>query len=212
MEYAPKEWVTELYNETKQEWKKYGEDPKGFAIFYSPVKIKPTIALIGINPGGNEKDFKEQDCNIQPTENEYLTANYPMAEKIKKIFNDGNLWWALEDSVKFNLYFFRSKKIKDINNNKEMKKFCEDKVLKILDKIKPKYIVAEAFETYNRLKELLEAKEEREVKEGGRAILCIAKTNGNIPLLGMIHPTGGYGISDDILAKIGLELEKIIEK
>ena len=81
------DWVKQLYDETKKSWKENEEDAKGgFAIFYSPVKINPTIALIGYNPGGDEKDFNEQNISI-PLQHEYFTENYKIAEQIKKIPN-----------------------------------------------------------------------------------------------------------------------------
>jgi len=204
------EWVTTLYNKTKELWEQKGKDPKGFSIFYSPVILNPTVALIGYNPGGDETSFIETNIMV-PQENEYLTAGYPMAKKVRKIFEAGDIMWALKDSIKFNLIFFRSKNEKDIND-KEVIQFCEQKVLEILKEIKPKYIITEGFNTYERLKKLLSANEERIIREGEKAILCIAKTKDNIPLLGMIHPTGAYGISDEILTHIGIELKNIIAK
>src|SRR6185437_442194 len=204
------EWVTNLYNETKGFWNQKGKDPKGFAIFYSPVILNPTVALIGFNPGGDENSFSEKNITV-PIQNEYLTADYPMAKKVRKIFEAGNIMWALKDSVKFNLIFFRSKNEKDITD-KEIIQFCEQKVLKILKEIKPKYIITEGFKTYERLRNLLSAKEEKIIKEGEKAILCISKTKENIPLLGMIHPTGAHGISDEILTHIGFELKSIIKR
>lgn len=204
------EWVTTLYNQTKELWEQKGKDPKGFAIFYSPIILNPTVALIGYNPGGDETSFEETNITVPP-ENEYLTADYPMAKKVRKIFEAGDIVWALKDSIKFNLIFFRSKNGKDIND-KEIIQFCEQKVLEILREIKPKYIISEGFKTYERLKKLLSADEERIIRQGEKAILCIAKIKDNNPLLGIIHPTGAYGVSDRILTDIGLELKNIIKK
>lgn len=203
------EWVTILYNETKELWKQKGKDPKGFAIFYSPVILNPTIALLGYNPGGDEKSFSETNISV-PTKNEYLTADYPLAKKVRKIFEEGDLMWALRDCVKFNLVFFRSKKEKDINDN-EIIQFCEQKVLNILKEINAKYIITEGLGTYNRLKKISSGKEERIIKEGKRSILKLAKTKTDVPLLGMIHPSGAYGVSNEILTHIGMELKSIIE-
>lgn len=204
------EWVTNLYTETKELWKQKGKDPKGFAIFYSPVILNPTVAIIGFNPGGDENSFSEKNITV-PIQNEYLTAEYPMAKKVRKIFEAGDIMWALEDSVKFNLIFFRSKNEKDINDKKIIQ-FCEQKVLEILKEIKPKYIITEGFKTYERLKKLLRANGERTISEDRKAILCISKTKENVPLLGMIHPTGAHGISDEILGHIGMELKSIIKR
>jgi len=204
------EWITSLYTDTEKIWEQNGKNPNGFAIFYSPVIMNPTVALIGYNPGGDEELFDENNIGV-PQQNEYLTANYPLATKVRKIFEAGGLMWALTDSVKFNLIFFRSKHEKDFNN-KTMEEFCEQKVFDILKQLNPKYIITEGFKTYERLKKLLNANEERIVREGEKAILCIAKTKDNIPLLGIIHPSGAHGISDEILSHIGREFKNIIAK
>lgn len=78
-------WISKLYEETRQTWIDNGKDPSGYAIFYSPVKINPTITLIGYNPGGNEKDFDENNLTA-PLEHEYFTQNYKLARNVRYIF------------------------------------------------------------------------------------------------------------------------------
>ena len=196
------DWVKQLYDETKKSWKENEEDAKGgFAIFYSPVKINPTIALIGYNPGGDDKDFNEQNISI-PLQHEYFTENYKIATNVKKIFSVANLTSELKSSVKFNLIFFRSKIAKEIKN-KELIRFSENKVVDILNKLQPKYIVAEGFATYQRLKTLLKATEKEIKRENDKAIIKIAETQDNIPLIGIIHPSGAWGVTTQILTKIG---------
>src|ERR1035437_9069020 len=165
------DWITNLYNETRKVWKSGGKDPKGYAIFYSPVKIKPTIALIGYNPGGDEKSFDEENVSV-PREHEYFTDNYKLAKNVKKIFETADSIHELEQSVKFNLIFFRSKLAKDINN-KQMIDFCENNVLYILNEIKPKYIITEGFNTFEKLKKLLKGTEQQVIKFNNKAIMVV---------------------------------------
>jgi hypothetical protein len=42
--------------------------------------------------------------------------------------------------------------------------------------------------------------------------MVVGKTDKNIPLIGMIHPSGARGISDSLLIEIGHNLKKIINQ
>ena len=86
--------------------------------------------------------------------------------------------------------------------------------LHILNEIKPKFIIAEGFKTFERLKKLLKGTEQQVINfnNNKKAILVIGKTHDSIPLIGMIHPSGARGISDLMLIEIGYNLKKIINQ
>lgn len=89
-------------------------------------------------------------------------------------------------------------------------KFSENKVVDILNKLQPKYIIAEGFGTYLSLKTLLKATETDIKRENEKAIMTIAETKNNIPLIGIIHPSGARGVTTEILTKIGEHLKDTI--
>ena len=75
-------WAEDLTEEVYNEWKtKYSFWKDGFEVFYSPVRYRPELMIISLNPGGGEKDFqaldfpKFQGGNFSvPKQNRYVTT------------------------------------------------------------------------------------------------------------------------------------------
>ncbi len=202
------EWIKNLYQETKQKWEEAGSDPSCFAIFYSQVIENAKIALIGYNPGGNEKDFNVQNIN-SPEKHEYIDQNYKLARNVRKIFEYAKLEKVLEDSVKFNLIFFRSKVAKDFTN-KDLINYSEKKAIEILDKLRPKIIIAEGFDTFTRIIQLKKGLLVEDIYLDKKMILRKGKLD-NTFVLGIIHPSGARGISDAMLHKLAEEIKTVID-
>ncbi len=210
------EWVEKLYQETRKHWEENGSDKNGFSIFYSPVIMNPNIMIIGYNPGGDEKSFDESKIGIIPKEHEYFSpdGNYPMAKKMRKIFEDKEMTTKLESSVKFNFIFFRSKDTKKLKIDASLMKFCKDTTQEIIETLKPKFILTEGFKTYDEIINLTKGANEIELDKyyqtkssKNRRIIRIGKTGNGIKIIGIIHPTGAHGISDEILIEIGNNLK-----
>lgn len=203
------EWVENLYKETKQVWQEAGRDKRGYAIFYSPVRVNPFIALIGINPGGDENSFDENNV-VVPDKHEYFTDSYALAEKMKKMFTAAGMLKELEESVKFNLLFFRSKEAHEIKA-KNLIEYSKRKVLEILDHLKPKVIITEGFLVFDKLKITKEQEEFTLCDEDHKALIFVAKAKCDIPLIGLRHPSSGQShLSDKDLVTMGKHLKKII--
>jgi hypothetical protein len=134
-----------------------------------------------------------------------------MAVNMKKKFEAAGILDILEQSVKFNLLFYRSVKAKDITNI-ELIQFSESKAFDILHHISPENIMAEGLQTYTRLKQLLKGTDEKITRMNDKAVVCTCKTNMDIPLIAIIHPSGARGISNDLLNFIGLELKMIMNE
>lgn len=202
------EWVGNLYAETKNAWEKSGKNERGFAIFYSPVKEDAKIAIIGYNPGGGSESFDIKNAK-EPEEHEYLSADYPMAKKMKKIFAEAGL--DLNDTIKFNLIFFRSRTAIEFNN-KELIHFSEQRVLKILNQLKPKLIITEGFATFERLIQLKRGITEGQIEYNGKALMLKGSMERSVRLLGLRHPTGKFvHLSDDELIEAGKIIKKIVK-
>jgi len=209
------EWVNKLYSETDKIWKENGKDKNGYSIFYSPVKSEPDILIIGYNPGGDESAFIESEIGV-PKEHEYFSekdGDYRLAKQMKKIFGNADMLDKLRQSVKFNLIFFRSKNIKELSASKELINFCKNKTREIIDKLQPKLILAEGFETYEELLKLTKGNKKTiyqnfPVKDDKqKCISCIGETGDGIKIIGIIHPSGGHGISDEMLTQIGKNIK-----
>lgn len=205
------EWVENLYKQTKIVWEEAGRDPRGYAIFYSPVRLNPFIALIGVNPGGGAESFDETTKG-PPTKHEYFREAYPMAEKMKRIFSAAGMLPELEESVKFNLLFFRSREAKDIKD-KHLIAYSREKALEILDFLKPKVIITEGFSVFDTLKV---TKEEADLTLFGQdrsPLIFVAKAKGNIPLIGLKHPSSGHThVSEKDLEDMGKHLNEVVRK
>jgi len=209
------EWIDMLYAETNELWKENGSDKKGYSIFYSPPVFNPDIMIVGYNPGGGENSFDESNASIVPKEHDYFppNGNYPLARNMRKIFEFAGMTEKLRGSVKFNLIFFRSRNKKEITKNKNLIDFCKNETNKIIINLKPKLILAEGIDTYKELLGITKGYNEKDQvftdkNDKTIHISSTGKTEGGaIKIIGIIHPSGGYGISDDMLTEIGKNIK-----
>jgi hypothetical protein len=81
---------------------------KGCQIFFSPVKEKHEVMIIGINPGpGYFKSEEEIVQEFDPLlEHEYFKYNYNLAYHVKDVFCKANKIDELKNSIKTNLFFW----------------------------------------------------------------------------------------------------------
>lgn len=205
------EWAEELRKEVCLKWEEYKNNlPKGFELFYSPVRLNPDVMIIGFNPGGDAKDAREYSDKpeLLPEEHGYITYgrqepgkdSYRIAIRMYELFSKIEHEKTLQNSVKFNLIFFRSHNIAEWNSidntiRKDLEGFCHQRVGHIIDTLKPKLILSEGFLTYRRLKDLMAIgkngeKEDTFPIDGSRTLV---KSIGLEPrkLVGIRHPTGG---------------------
>lgn len=169
--------ASEVLKDVRYYWKslqgKYYFWKSGFAVFYSPVKENPEYMLIGINPGGDKGAFdEERELKIR-SEHEYFVETYPLARKMRALFEKAGLERELKESVKTNLIFFRSecfrkkKNCNDVWNNIEpnlrqtMESFCKEKILELIEIIKPRIILAESLYVFDRLLGMLHQKTQK---------------------------------------------------
>lgn len=200
------QWVNSICEQTKKIWEETGRDKRGYAIFYSPVKYHPRFMIIGYNPGGGDKDFLPDKC-VQ-SEHDYKKSTYPLARNMRKIFEGTDLLDDLFESVKFNLIFFRSKNKKDLNYNDELIKFSLLKTTEIIKILNPEIIIAEGFGTFEEIINLYpnQCKEIHDSFYDKKRIMRRAKISINeskILVLGLIHPSSGWGLTDEIFNKLG---------
>jgi hypothetical protein len=192
----------EIMKEVDQEWFKFRDKlKKGYAVFYSPPRINPELMIIGFNPGGDEKAFNRCRENKFPQGHEYLKENYPMAKKMKELFKNMGTLELLQNSVKLNLIFFRSKatdewKAIEKTTRNHLEEFCLNKVEYIIMKLEPKFILAEGILTYRILKNRIfsgkDYIEENPFGESKNLLLTTKFNDPDIRLIGIRHPTGKW--------------------
>lgn len=196
-------WVENLYKVTFEQWRKYDSNPSGYAIFYSPVVPKPDIMILGYNPGGASDSFNANEVKV-PSEHDYIKGDYKLAQKMKIVFEELKPEISLENTLKLNLIFFRSKRASDFVN-KELINFCKEKVEEIIQKIEPKVIIAEGFKTFDTLLEIMKGKEsQRDFEENNqKRIVRLGEISKHIRVIGLIHPSGARGVSNERLKIMG---------
>lgn len=186
----------------------------GIKVFYSPVTSRPSLLIIGYQPGGDEEDFKKEskadfekgDFRL-PEANEYIERDYLLAEKVKDLFGFKGGMDILKKSVVFQLIFFRAPSI-DVwiqeagGLRREMEDFCFQKVEEILRKIEPKRILVLGMGTYDALKKIFGGDcEERNClprrKTGER--MCVRASFGGHEILAVMHPSGARIKKEDRL-------------
>jgi hypothetical protein len=172
-------WAEDLTEEVYNEWKtKYSFWEDGFKVFYSPVRYRPELMIISLNPGGDKKSFRYANTTFKkgdfslPDENEYIISDYKFAKEIKILFKEHENF--LKTSVVLTTLFFRSSSFGywEKNNPKKtrlaMEKFSYDKIKQILDKVKPKKLLVVGSATYGLLrKNVIKIENENKIENWG---------------------------------------------
>lgn len=197
--------VKDIYCETYEFWKKnkdrYKNSDKGFAVFYSPVKINPKLMIIGLNPGWKKGDeFNEKKACEIPEKHDYVAYegqmdDYDLAIIQRDFFKQMDLTEELQNSVKLNLIFFRTSdttELKSLNIYKELKAFSKDKVKLIIDTIRPRIILTEGIGVFDELIGMFGATDQETLISDVKGRILDSAKIGNSLIVGMIHPSGKF--------------------
>jgi hypothetical protein len=199
------EWGENLTQDVYQHWLNwrdgYSFSKSGFSVFYSRPNPNPDLLILGFNPGGDESAFrKDYDSHLPPEgfHDYFQEANgdYPLAKKMRKLFEDIGKTPTLRKSVKLNLIFFRSSHVnqwKQIEKplRQEMEKYCFRKVEEAIRILQPRFILTEGIQTFQILKSILPGTSDPKFEPGSRGRAIFAKSIfEETPLLGIIHLTG----------------------
>lgn len=212
-------WASGLTEEVYEKWKEYGRPEYGFKTFVTPVKKNPTFLIIGYNPGVNKdrNSFKEdllpefEAGDFSPPasteENEILSREYLLADKLCDVVFKG-YEDLIEDSVKYDLYFFRSENQSTLRNQlgddyDRMKKFCGEKTVEIIREVDPDHILIYGVTTFDKFKNIegIEEDFEEEIEltkeDSGNRLFTKGSWKGK-GVFGIIHPTGKSTYEGDL--------------
>lgn len=207
-----KEWSENFTEEVYREWKEnYSEVETGIKTFYTPVTENPPLMIIGYNPGGDKASFQKDKQRFEngdfsnPEKSELLTKEYPLARKFRnKIFQDHTN--ILEEAVKFDLIFFRSKKASYLKDQlgedyQEVLDYCYDRSEEVIEKLQPETILLYGISTYDKFQENFQEdfKQLETVKSSSnnRRIFCKGEWR-DIKIFGIIHPSGAYPSNEEL--------------
>ena len=189
------QWAEDIQQEVFTEWStKYSYWSPGFKVFYGPVRLKPKLMILSLQPGGDEKYFLSEDADrfkkgdfSTHEENTYIKSSNRLAKAVKEIFGEEKE--ILRDSVILPVIFWRAKSYaewKKVPGYREMETFSLEKVTTILEKVKPQKILVlgiSAGRMLNRHYPMQpeEVMQRRDGKENGSPILIETKI-GNTPV------------------------------
>ena len=198
-------WARTLTHDVRSKWedlrKQSSAFEAGYAVFYSPVKLKPELMIIGYNPGGGVADFDLEKSMEVPRTHDYL-AGYRLAKKMRSLFDEIGKPDLLTSSVKMNLIFFRSASAAEWSQiapgvREDAESFCFGKVTETIETLQPKRILAEGIKTYSHLRRLLSMSgQEESILSNGRSLVRTCSSS-KVELIGIIHPTGSRISRDD---------------
>lgn len=185
--------------------------PHGVAVFYSPVVQNPELMIISYQPGGNKEDFAREERrfkqgHFEVRDNEFVSANYAMATKVRRVFGFEGGLEALSHSVIFPLIFFRAPAVHVWRSGvhskvrKRMEEFCFSKVQEIIRKLAPKKILVVGIKTYDALTQILDSVKKEKIlyrRQGRNKRMVISATSGGTSLLAVPHLSGSRISRDD---------------
>jgi hypothetical protein len=197
-------------------WKSSHSDyERGIKLFYSPVKNRPKLLIVGFQPGGDASNFQylreqfEAGDFAPPEQHEYLNMDYDLAKVMRNdLFYDAHD--ILEDSVALNAIFFRApgastwrSELPD-DRRERMEEFCFEKLDEIIQKIQPQNILFFGLATWERMQERYgfeTAETQYRLSRSNYRLLSISESDSP-QYFGMCHPSSGNTrLSDEEKAK-----------
>lgn len=201
-------WAEDITRDVFLKWKSdYSFWKPGFKVFYSPVRERPHVMIISLNPGGNGENFRSKDVVrfeqgdfSVPSSHEYVKRDYIMAKKIRRFFEGHDR--LLEQSVAFTVLFFRSRNFREWRRlspgkRKDMENFSYETVREIIDRVKPRNILVVGYRTHRILKRHVLGDVDGERWERGKNMrrYISAEWNG-VRIFCVPHLSGARGLTN----------------
>ena len=207
-------WGNSIIKKVKEDSLNFSDVPLEISIFYSPLRLKPNLMIIGDNPGGQTTD---KGLDKIPKIHEYMDTDkdkqYKLAVAMReKVMKGDKLKDILRTSVKLNRIFFKTPNLKIFETfpkADEMEKYCLKILEEIIDTLQPKRILAESFGTFEKLcgtswTNVLE-------KENTKKSLLLVGKYKEIEVLGINHPSSARGISNSDWERVNKVLEERLD-
>lgn len=198
------DFTSGMYARVTAEWKRsqpmlrqHGD--WGFAILSSPARFRPTMMILGENPGfGKDDDGPHEDS--LPSENSYIDADWRLARILRQLFADAGITEMLHGAVIANFQFFKSPNLRDwakisppLRRNLEAASLREIEQLVYLTE--PQQIMVLGLKAFDK-----HAKNhviQFFLDESGRRRLLVTGSVYGRPAFGLMHPSGSRVSSPD---------------
>ena len=120
-------------------------DPFGFSILWTPIIKNPTFLFCGlcVTSFGTILDNQKYLKGNIPSKNIYENSNHDFGKNIETVFKQNNSLDLFKNCVGLNLWHFQyvGSPPKNVYAN-EVREYCENNTLKIINLIKPHYIIS----------------------------------------------------------------------
>ncbi|NHA14602.1 hypothetical protein [Thioalkalivibrio sp. XN279] len=195
------EYCTDLYQRTYTLWRglegRYATWECRYSILYGPPVANPELMIIGSNPGFNTSDLYDAEVLTWPRKNEYLAKHWPLAVRLRSLFESAGAPGALAQSVGTNRLFFKSKSLgrhptglgwqdNPASIRRDLEAYCSAECEKLMAVLQPRRVLALGLGVFD---QVVGVSESQITGTGGRRIAASGFACG-IPVLGIIHPTG----------------------
>jgi hypothetical protein len=171
----------------------------GFAVLYSPVPANCKLLILGGNPGGGSESFDAHRAAQVPISHDYFAYNYPLAVKMRRLFQEAGKLKLLRESLKTNVNFFRSRSAEEWSRlpaalQRELEAFSLSRLSELVSRTRPTCILTEGFQAFDIAADafgfgrdgqslLLET-------ASGQRLYAVRANNRGQRIIGMRHPTG----------------------
>jgi len=217
------EWAERVQRETYEFWKEnYQDYTPGFQVWYGPVNESKTTLILGIQPGGGERDFttdrdrfNKGDFSLHK-QHDYLTSDYNLASATRRVVPEE----IIRQSVKTNLNFFRAPNeanwatSMDADSRRDIEEYCIQRVNELVQLLNPDLIITEGTASvYDKLRSMWEfsTDTERTHQVGNREerLYCVSQDRDRA-IVGLKHPSSGRGLEEGDYQLMNQAIEEII--
>ncbi|MEO1034997.1 MAG: hypothetical protein AAFX44_05485 [Pseudomonadota bacterium] len=175
-----------------------------FGILYGPPSFRPDLLIVGRNPGFNPDDLFDEEVVTWPSENEYIRKHWPLAKKLRMVFDDAGKGSLLANSLGTNKLFFKSKSIareksglgwqdNPLAIRQRLEGFCSKELTNLIDFLEPKTVLALGLSVFD---EMADSTDRDLLSFKNRRLARFGSSNGR-PMIGVIHPTGARVSNED---------------
>ena len=197
-----------VYQRTHELWRSLeGQFPTWscrFGILYGPPSFRPDLLIVGKNPGFNPDDLFAEEVMTWPSENAYIRKHWPLAKKLRMVFDYAGEGSLLAHSLGTNRLFFKSKSIareksglgwedNPLEIRQRLEDFCFKELTGLMDFLEPKTVLALGLSVFDEMADSTD-RDLRSSKD--RRLASFGSSNGR-PIIGVIHPTGARVANED---------------
>ena len=197
------ERVRRLYGRVNKLWLEHRDDlfggACGFSVLSGPPIERPSVMIIGANPGFGADDNQPSVEETWPARSYIQDAQWSLARKIRAIFAEAGRSSDLDRAVQTNFLFFKSSTIKFADDSRypweavafgvqtKLERWCAHEVEELVSILEPEIVLVLGIAPFD-----LHAQDVSTVlmDRSGRRRLLVAGQIAGRPAIGILHPTG----------------------